>query len=175
MKRFLVVLMVLGMAASAQAMLQLSVNGVTDGPGNNTEITLQPCTTVMIDVSQAVAMDESCWLDLDPQGSEGGYDLTQSGEWVPPLHMYPAAGSDAYFTEYPDYQSWWLVGASFAGSTEVGKWFDIVFHCTGPDTVSITLWDGSYQGILDQVTIVQPEPMTIGLLGLGGLFLRRRK
>jgi hypothetical protein len=63
------------------------------------------------------------------------------------------------------------------------KLFDLfTFHCEGPGDVVIQLlgtstyetWDG---GVLSSVTIHQviQEPMTMGLLGLGGLFLRRRK
>jgi len=55
----------------------------------------------------------------------------------------------------------------------------IIFHCegTGPVLIRMIYWDenGELQDY-DTLEISQiPEPITIGLLGLGALFLRRRK
>jgi hypothetical protein len=51
----------------------------------------------------------------------------------------------------------------------------IVLHCDGVGEVVISLYDGD-GNFLDSKTITQtPEPITVGLLGLGALFLRRRK
>jgi len=56
---------------------------------------------------------------------------------------------------------------------------DILFHCNAEGDVIVQLvYSPDYMtgSIVDQVTIHQvPEPMTIALLGLGGLLLRRRK
>jgi hypothetical protein len=67
--------------------------------------------------------------------------------------------------------------ASAFGEVPGGKEFDLMYHCSGRGDVTIYLWD-----LLDvetpQDTIIVhqvPEPMTITLLGLGGLLLRRRK
>lgn len=51
----------------------------------------------------------------------------------------------------------------------------IAIHCEGPGAVTIVAF-GPDNGIeYSRVVIEQiPEPMTLGLLGLGGLFLRRR-
>ena len=75
--------------------------------------------------------------------------------------------------------------------------WNLLLHCDGPGEVIIdlTFTDGRYadastpggnyygdllplsEALLGDLVIYQaiPEPMTIGLLGLGGLFLRRRK
>ncbi len=54
---------------------------------------------------------------------------------------------------------------------------NIIFHCEVPGDVTLTLV-GDYENgieVLDTQIIHQlPEPMTMCLLGLGGLFLRRR-
>jgi hypothetical protein len=49
------------------------------------------------------------------------------------------------------------------------------FHCMAEGDAIIELWDESLSKI-DEVVIHQiPEPMTVTLLSLGGLFLRRRR
>jgi hypothetical protein len=73
----------------------------------------------------------------------------------------------------------------------------IFLHCEGPEPVILDLtlagttkfsefsgggvgpypgdWFDAIEGDLGDLVIYQPEPMTIALLGIGGLFLRRRK
>jgi hypothetical protein len=51
-------------------------------------------------------------------------------------------------------------------------------HCDFGGDALVYLLNGDDNVILDSITIHQtgvPEPMTIALLGIGGLFLRRRK
>jgi len=54
---------------------------------------------------------------------------------------------------------------------------DYGFECIGLGDVVIYLYANDLQTVLDTLTISQvvPEPMTIALLGLGGLFLLRRR
>jgi hypothetical protein len=53
----------------------------------------------------------------------------------------------------------------------------IDFHCTGqPGDVMLYLAEAAVFTVFDTQVIHQiPEPITFALLGLGGLFLRRRK
>jgi len=51
---------------------------------------------------------------------------------------------------------------------------DISFHCNGIGDVKIAITDDDGNVLDTQVIHQVPEPITIALLGLGGLFLRRR-
>ena len=57
----------------------------------------------------------------------------------------------------------------------------LILHCDGLGTVTLSLVtmndDGSAVATVwgTETFIITPEPMTLGLLGIGGLFLRRRK
>lgn len=65
------------------------------------------------------------------------------------------------------------IGLSWGLATTPGQYYDYVGDGFCPDPVAnnITLGDLGGQLVIHAV----PEPMTIALLGLGGLFLRRRK
>ena len=188
MRKLLIFILVLGMASAANAGLVISVNG--DPDPIDSEIWLLP--------------SETLWLDIHSVGGDTGdsfFALVTSGLGVidgwsgvtnipdaPDASMLlgpagPAmnfigglgardgvAGTVGSFTALPPYAD--------------GVYFDLIdFHCEGEGDVLIellevdsTLWTVTGMPVMDSVVIHQiPEPMTILLLGLGGLFLRRRK
>jgi hypothetical protein len=51
----------------------------------------------------------------------------------------------------------------------------IIFHCLDDQEVTLTLLSGLDVVLDTQIIHQTPEPVSIALLGLGGLFLRRRK
>jgi hypothetical protein len=170
MKKLLVIFTMLA-AISNAAILELSVNGVTNGDGVDQAITLNPSDTVMIDVYLSGDEDTAPWTFYVE------YDGPISPEGLGTIYSPPAVESTVSYYTYYD---WTTIYFSPTGSTavdpEIGKWWETSFHCDGPGAASIVLWDSTGYVVLDTVTVTQlPEPMTIALLGLGGLFLRRRK
>ena len=183
-KMLLVVLTVLAMATVANAALtaKISVNGVVDPP--DTSIRLLP--------SQEVIIDIHAWNDVSAAVSiallQGPATLTkganfwaweQSNWYEMPAAEKPdyiAAFTDMGYLDITNIYYGDIVDASDPFTTPNGRVFDgLVFHCEGLGEAVLTLFDPDL-GVLDSQQIHQiPEPLTFALLGLGGLFLRRRK
>jgi len=198
MKKLLVLALVLGLTSFANALtnIELSVEGVTDGPGTVTDITMPICEYLVIDVHGPAAYDWLGYIVIEGAFPEAG------GEWgdnLGPPYMDKCSG---YYYENLDYpivyagagdggnilryeEVGWGFGYEldakmYEGGLPGGLQFEFIYHCCGPEStlVTITLWDAAEGYVTPQDTIVihqVPEPMTIALLGLGGLFLLRRR
>ncbi len=180
MKKLLVLVMVLGLVATANAGL------CTLLPSGST--TLAVGSTLLIEVVSADTSGQSMNLELDDTAAEaaaqiGSYshgDWVYTGGNVQGMTQYAAAGNLAgiqgpTLTGYPGF--YWFTGAGTPGGTPTaGEWFSIVYKCTGLGDTYISLYNDTSATVISQLLVHQvPEPITIGLLGLGGLFLRRRK
>jgi hypothetical protein len=180
MKKVLVLLLIFALASLASAGLQISVNGHPEPP-ESYDFGLFPSEIVILDI----------WTDspIQPGVGEGWWALVcnpldgsmQPGVSVipeePGIAIYP--GPVPALAPNPD-GVYGLIALSTISLIEPGTtiYDDIIFHCHSPEDVIVTLWYGPQIGAwvpVDSVVIHQPEPMTIALLGLGGLFLRRRK
>jgi hypothetical protein len=156
MKKVLILLMVLGFSSLASATtltwdldsVDVSVDGI---------------------VNVTISADDN--LSYDPKWvGASGSTIAE----VIAISARPAAGTDAaIFDDRATYPGWWRVQAADTTGTpgdtiQSGIQWDVTIKglAIGSDTLYA---DG------DSLTVVVPEPITIALLGLGGLLLRRRK
>jgi hypothetical protein len=197
-KKLIILILVLGMApwANAAFEFELSVDDLTDGPYNVTEISLEICEELVIGVHGPAGVGGYHYLilegDFPGAGGEWGDDLgppympLNSGYYYEksgyPKTLLDAAGNIAAASRYEEVGwgfGYEMVTADTEGPDNIigGKEFEFMFHCAGlVGDVTITLWDDNFYGELDTIVIHQvPEPATIVLLALGGLALLRRR
>jgi len=197
MKKLLVLMMVLGMASMASATLQLSVNGDLDPV--DSEYTIAPSEELILDIwtnapianltgtyyilaaNTALAhinnMSGVAVIIAPDTVADSGMTILSGLSPVADLGWglgYLPVGIDGVGGGAFDSDT---TAATPAGSTL----FDLFnFHCLAPGDVMLQLWESpnaeNQWTLSDSVIIHQiPEPITMALLGLGGLFLRRRK
>ena len=168
-------MLVLGIASMATAGLTITVNGA---PAEDSSIVMLPSDYALIGLYNDGSVDKTIGylaIESGPGSWTGGYAVYRGPEG-------PATGSSyAYAYYYGPVtgmgDTWILFDAdadpgNLNGIGILGDW---EFHCDAPGDVVITYTD-SATGLMDTLIIHQiPEPVTMALLGLGGLFLRRRK
>jgi len=181
MKKLLVLMMVLGMATMANAAIKLSVNG-QDAPD---VITLYPSdyiTIGVVNIDYVSVADRNFWAYVDLSDLDNytvaGAALVAPGKGDMASFSYAEYPAPSDYGEYSVSQTW---TPGVVSPVPAGLYFQFELHCDGISDVVVDLWDYNpiaypSGAIVDTVTIHQiPEPITMALLGLGGLFLRRRK
>lgn len=173
MKKLLAILLVLGMASLASAAMTLSApTGI-----NESDIV----QIVIGNDDEAGAIDHFAgFLAVDTSGPG---ELTGNFSYAPGA-LYGGYGGSVYYGVTPGsltglpYDADLMLCDITDGTPTAqpdGDLMYVEFHCTGLGDVTVNLLDFSFGEVLS-VTIQQvPEPMTLSLLGLGGLLLRRRR
>ena len=199
MKKFVVLMLVLGMASMANAaIVELSVNGAP-APDEYTLPNVSATFELDVDVTGAGLIGGELIITLNnEQGSVDWSEIEINPDYcntfVPDVYTGYTPWNFAWretsgTTTTP--QQITIDGGNMAPTATAGpSWLlaNAWFHCDSPTDVIITLTAGTgglamtgddiAEGtLLDQLIVHQPipEPATIALLGLGGLLLRRRK
>ena len=192
MKKLLVLFIVFGMAAVANAsIMSISV----EGDYGVEEYTLDELECVKLDVGVDDGVTAFIGTDVSLK-VEGPGSLNVSEIVLADEYYNSAMGGMIAWTSGPpklvgsptsqqvDLTMFTSDNAMFAGAGPFGVADNINFCCGGLGEVVVTLYadlvnangETQYGMVLDTLLIHQvPEPMTIALLGLGGLALIRRR
>jgi hypothetical protein len=195
MKKLLIIGILLSLAFGASgAVLDLWITSLNGDPIPATkEIAINPSDWINIDIVLTAPVEEGTLfsLDVDMLAISSGNEVLDISELTEGDNNWGAG----YTANIPVPNGWNFVRVNDtggnAGTPALLVLDHILMHCEGPDPVIIELMENGGSGgtmMIDAgfnptvpvefgapLLITQPEPMTIALLGLGGLFLRRRK
>jgi hypothetical protein len=178
MKKLLTIVLVLGLAsvATAQPVLNLTVNGA-----DVAEYTMTVGDIINIGInSDGIGGTNGKYsgaLVINAMSTDTG-----TGIWAGGSNLYNGPGEPLEFLSgaaaivvSAQVSAVVATNAVLDDYAQAGIGMDYAFECTGEGDVTIQMMNDVY-GPGDILTIHQiPEPITFALLGLGGLFLRRRK
>jgi len=182
MRKLVILMLVVGMASVANADLRISVQGDRDPV--DSQYYLDGSQTLKLDIWTTTAygmMTGDYWaLVTGPKAKiTGGDVMIDPGDAV--LYEDPSAKDGVVGLPNGEDGVWGGIAIMNAPVDADTVIYDgIILHCSGgAGEQRILLYLTDLMGtnmVVDEVIIHQvPEPMTVALLGLGGLFLLRRR
>jgi hypothetical protein len=160
MKKLLVLMLVLGMTSMASAAISLvAPTEINEGE------------TGVIGILNDDGLDYGMYLDIG-YISEGGFSMV-SVDLTSLAGDMSSIGAPYVYADMWEYE---IFLAQSVGTTTPGIQVEATVECLALDvTLVVELYD-AMGTLVDSAQIAQvPEPMTVALLGLGGLFLLRRR
>ena len=168
MKKVLVVMLVLGLASAANAALDL---GVSAGPPDN--VIPEPGMTGTWTIASGADGAYQGWIEIvDP----GVAMVVEAGLGFAPGGNPNGDSSQAYWPDYGEWYEFAVVSLNPDDPIVAGDHIlvELIGMAEGETTMNVYEYDGVTL-VASTPVVVMPEPVTIALLGLGGLFLRRRR
>jgi hypothetical protein len=182
MKKLLILSMVFGMSSLAAAVPTISASDLFPEHGDTIEVyitgTAADASTDGVD--NTGGFSAYIVVDYANYGTSGGSPYLTLLNGSLPTATEAAAGGWATATTGGTSSGYFSAAASMpwaeATDVDVGLWFTYEFTVDGLDGDSERIDIVDHGSIVASVTIgIIPEPMTMALLGLGGLLLRKRR
>jgi len=172
MKKLLVLALVLSMATMANAALTLGTSATQAAPGSDVAISISGDGSEPLGIFfLGIALGNPGALSVDNAViSYGGSDTSIMMFTYDDLDMSGQVNSPFVFVSLNDVPP---PGTNQKPLT--GTLVSSIKLTMGTGPATLILYQGDATTELGRVTVTTPEPVTVGLLGLGTLFLRRRK
>ena len=172
MKKLLILMLVLGMTSTASAVINLT--WVDSGGSDISSITVVKNSTI---TAYLKADDASMYPSAKWIGES--YTASDYAKITNITATAAAGGNPVILDKTSTYPGWWTTEAKDIESpftVATGIQWNVTISGLELSGANYTTLDSDSYGTSDSLDVyVVPEPMTIALLGLGGLFLRRRK